>query len=99
MPRKLRSPKARIDTPPSPALTYFVMAGAWAPARIPGWVAAAQLGPDEAWTLRDYWRQHGEALTDTAASAGFVPYWQAKKRPRGTGYTAWASAFLARYSY
>jgi hypothetical protein len=104
MSRKIRTPKERTDLPP--AWKYSLMVGRPPTVRLHGWYAFeldAIRTPDGCydWTAAGdrLWAAHGAALTAEAASCGFIPFWHAKKKPRGDGYTAWVTAFLQQHRY
>ena len=96
MPRKRRQAKTRIDTPLTDALKFHLMAGAWAPCRLDGWVLHAQGGDDDA-NLREAWAQHGGALTAEAKAAGFTPWGAARKRPNSAAFRGWTLQFLKEH--
>ena len=91
MPTRRSIPTATI--PLTPALTFLLIAGTWAPSRVPGWVAAAQDVDIEA-TLQAAWQEHGDTLMAVARAAGFVPFGAAQRAPVGPAFDAWASRFL-----
>ena len=87
-------------TPLSPAWRFYLMTGGWAPRRIAGWVALAQVPPaDESRRVREAWAEHGDALQQEASAAGFVPWAATRKRPRGAAVEAWARRFLSEHAY
>jgi hypothetical protein len=90
MPRKRTTPTLTLLPP---AYQFFLMAGCWAPRRVPGWVAALQDADIEA-TLRAAWHEHGDTLTAMARAAGFVPWGATQRAPVGAAFDAWASRFL-----
>lgn len=99
MSRKIRTPKGRSDIPLTPAIKFFLMTGGWAPARLPGWFAAAQAGMFGHPTPAAVWEEWADVLTGEAASAGFAPSGIGSKRPRGDAVAQWAKQFLARHAY
>jgi phage gp46-like protein len=62
-------PKARVDLPLSPAWKYVLMAGTFAPARIPGWTDVVQ----ENGRGNRLWTVHRAALLTEAADNAFEP--------------------------
>jgi hypothetical protein len=103
MSRKIRTPKERTDLPP--AWKYSLMVGRPATVRLRGRyqfeMDAIRTAAGYDWTAAGdrLWTEHAATLTAEAASCGFVPYWHAKKTPRGDGYTAWVTAFLQQHRY
>jgi hypothetical protein len=99
MPRKMRTPKAQIAALPQPAWTYWLMTGAPAIDRLPGWVSAANEGRYGEPTVAAVWEQHRAALLDEAEAHGFEPAFETNRVPTGQAYEAWRSAFLAQHTY
>ena len=85
------------DDLPAAAWTFFLLAGAHANCRLPGWPSA--LGMTGSPTPDTVWSQHQSALLREAEAAGFQPYWQTKKRPRGPKVRSWCADFVARHRY
>src|SRR5687768_220744 len=98
MPRKVRSPKRRLDEPLTPALIHMLMTGEWCTVRLRGWVVAAQEWQDES-RLHVLWEQHQDVLTTEAAAAGFAPFWLRRRLPTGPGFETWRRNFLAQHAY
>jgi hypothetical protein len=99
MPRKRRAIKARTAAPLSAAIEYRLMTGAWAEARVAGWVAAAPLAADEVAHLKAVWAAHGDTLRAEAEQFGFDPYAITHTPPTGTGFRRWAERFLRTNRY
>ncbi len=95
--------KRTVDHPSialTPALHYLLMVGAWADARLHGWVALAMVPLSETDThVRAAWADHGEALIAEARSFDFEPYQVTRRRPRGPGFDRWQQAFIAEHRY
>ncbi len=83
----------------TPAMTFFLMTGRWADARLPGWVSAAQAGLYGEPTPEAVWAEQAESLVSEARAAGFEPYGLTKKRPRGAAVEQWRAAFLDAHRY
>lgn len=98
MSRKIRTPKGQVLALPSPAMTFYVLTGQQAKARIKGWAAVA-MPADPAVAADAAWLQHREALIAEAAEHGFEPFGLTKKRPTGDGFEQWRALFLAAHTY
>lgn len=95
-PRHVLNPRrTRLE----PAMTYLLMVGEYADARLPGWVETLQRGqfggpiPEAVWTI------HKSALIAEAARHNFEPYQLTEKRPTGAGFEQWKAEFLDRHRY
>ena len=95
MPRKQRIPKPRVDLPLSPAWKYLLMAGTFAPGRVPGWTDVVQ----ENGMGNRLWAVHRAALLAEAAEHHFEPYWVRSRAPSGPGFRRWADLFVEQHRY
>ncbi len=96
-----REPAARRRPQPplTPAMTYWLLVGAWPEGRVHGWVAAAQAGLYGEPSADEVWQAHGDALIAEAAAVGFEAFWVHKRRPTGPGFETWKTAFLRAHTY
>ena len=90
-PRWSLTPRGQL----TPAMTYLLMTGEPPAVRLRGWVALAQGEPDVALM----WQAYRGALIAEAQMSGFVPFWEDKKAPRGSGFEHWQRSFLAAHKY
>jgi len=98
-------PPAKVLPPLSAAWHYSLMVGEPPPVRVAGWVS--QLGDAvKRGTVYDYtahgdrlWSAHADQLVEEARTAGFTPYWEAKKKPSGVSFLSWQTRFLAKHTY
>jgi hypothetical protein len=88
-------PKVRVDLPLSPAWKYLLMAGTFAPCRVPGWtdVIHETASGDRLWAV------HNAALLGEAAAHQFEPYWLRSRAPSGAGFRRWCDRFVAEHEY
>ncbi len=88
-------PRPALMCPISPDLTYELMTGEHADARLRGWVRAAQQDPP----IAVAWDAHRHQLIAEAAAHGFQPFQSTKTRPSGAGFETWQAAFFKLYRY
>lgn len=93
-------PSKRDVMPMSPALKYLLMIGVQSSARLPGWVALAQMRHgDLERHAETVWHAHGASLARMATAAGFTPWMAGNKIPRGPAVDAWRKAFVDAHRY
>lgn len=99
MSRKIRVPKQQIDVLPSPAWTFWLLAGRDPECRLPDWVTFYQAGMFGEATAEQIEERHRDALIEEARRHDFEPYFLGKRRPKGDAFERWRVAFLAEHRY
>jgi hypothetical protein len=84
----------------TPALQFFLMTGGFAQSRIHGWVFLAQV-PAHDFTafVEAGWTQHRTRLLAEAEAAGFPPWGETGRLPRGPAVRRWSEDFCTRHTY